>query len=128
MSNFSKKTFSRRYSPLPKYSPNSRKKHSRSRSPQYENQSKKRSHPLRSTIDDNSRFKLRSPPHPAHFFIRPINEKTREEELIRYNPPPNEVLAIFGLGKRVVEKDLFDLYRSFGVRDCKVIIEKHVID
>jgi hypothetical protein len=60
----------------------------------------------------------------------PINHrqslKSREEEMVRYNPPENDILAIFGLSKRVNEQDLYDLYKKFGCKECKVIIDKHV--
>ena len=129
MSNYSEKSTGRRSSPQLKHrhrSPHPRSKHSRSRSPHFEHQASKRPHALRSTTNGSSRYKSRSPPAPAHFFIRPVYPKSRVEELIRSDPPENNVLAIFGLNKRVIEQDLFDLYRSFGVKECKVIIDKHV--
>lgn len=43
----------------------------------------------------------------------------------RFNPPANEILAIFGLNKRVNEQDLLDLYKDYGCKECKIIIDKH---
>ncbi len=132
MSNYSEKSMGRRSSPPFKYrqkSPYSRSKHSRSRSPHHNHQASKRPTTFRSTFNSStgsSRYKSPSPPPRTHFFIRPVYPKSREEELIRYNPPENNVLAVFGLSKQVIEQDLFDLYQSFGVKECKVIIDKHV--
>jgi hypothetical protein len=54
--------------------------------------------------------------------------KSKEEEFLRYNPPENDVLAIFGLSKRVNQQDLYQLYRGYGCRECKIIIDKIVIN
>jgi hypothetical protein len=45
----------------------------------------------------------------------------------RFNAPQNNVLAVFGLDKRANEQDLFDVYRKYGCKECKIIIDKHVI-
>ena len=44
----------------------------------------------------------------------------------RFNAPQNNVLAVFGLDKRANEQDLFDLYRRYGCKECKIIMDKHV--
>ena len=44
----------------------------------------------------------------------------------RFNAPQNNVLAVFGLDKRANEQDLFDVYRKYGCKECKIIMDKHV--
>lgn len=43
----------------------------------------------------------------------------------RFNAPQNNVLAVFGLDKRANEQDLFDVYRKYGCKECKIIMDKH---
>ena len=58
---------------------------------------------------------------------RPQHVK-RGDESFRFNPPENDILAIFGLSKRVVKEDLYDLYKHFDCRECKIITDKHVME
>jgi hypothetical protein len=44
----------------------------------------------------------------------------------RFNAPQNNVLAVFGLDRRANEQDLFDVYRRYGCKECKIIFDKHV--
>ena len=85
-----------------------------------------------------SRRRSRSPPIMSNYTatrytrreIRPSpssNFNGRHHDLIdRFNPPENEILAIFGLSKRANEQDLLDLYKDYGCKECKIIIDKHV--
>ncbi len=66
----------------------------------------------------------RRPSPPVHYNS---NFNGRHHDLIdRFNPPENEILAIFGLSKRANEQDLLDLYKNYGCKECKIIIDKHV--
>lgn len=116
----------RRSSPVKRYrskSPVSRSRQSKSRSPHYDYHLKRPIPPASRTVNIRYRSRSRSP-LVSNQYIRPVF-KTREEELARFNPPENNVLAIFGLSKRVIEHDLFDLYKHFGCKECKVIMDKH---
>lgn len=42
--------------------------------------------------------------------------------------PPNNILAIFGLDKQANEQDLREMYENYGCINCKIIIDKHVIE
>jgi hypothetical protein len=139
MSNYSEKSngeaFHRRStSPVRRRSPELKRFRSRSppsRSRHYPPDSKRLQQHQRSTRYDRSRS--RSPlSTPGHFSLHhrsTIFAKARaEDELARYNAPENNVLAIFGLSKRVIEQDLFDSYKHFGCKECKVIMDKHVLD
>ena len=55
----------------------------------------------------------RPPPPPNNFYERS-------------NAPENNVLAVFGLDKRVNEIDLMDVYKAYGCEECKIILDKHV--
>lgn len=112
-------------------SPLSRSRQSRSRSPHYDYHSKRIQHSATSHHRYNShRSRSRSPPGNSSYYAgmhhRPTLYKSRtEDDLVRLNAPENNVLAIFGLSKRVIEQDLFDLYKHFGCKECKVIMDKH---
>jgi RNA recognition motif-containing protein len=43
----------------------------------------------------------------------------------RFNAPQNNVLAVFGLDRRANEQDLFDVYRKYGCKECKIIMDKY---
>ena len=70
-----------------------------------------------------ARYRSRSPLN-----ARPQLHVNRGDESFRFNPPENDILAIFGLSKRVVKEDLYDLYKHFDCRECKIITDKHVMD
>lgn len=126
MSNYSEKSNAGRRSPISRRhrSPILRPRNSRSRSPHYDHYLKR---PLQSrpTNNNHQRYRSRSPRSPPPHYMRQIAAKAFEEDMVRCNPPENNVLAIFGLSKRVIEQDLFDLYRNFGGKETKVIIDKH---
>lgn len=118
-------------------SPLSRSRQSRSRSPHYDYHSKRIQHSATShhrynnSNINNNRSRSRSPPGNSSYYSgmypRPSVYKSRtEDDLVRMQAPENNVLAIFGLSKRVIEQDLFDLYKHFGCKECKVIMDKHV--
>lgn len=72
-------------------------------------------------VPTRERYRSRSPIYLSH-------KHSRYDEPARYIAPENNVLAIFGLSNRVIEHDLFSIYKHFGCKECKVIIDKNVID
>lgn len=63
---------------------------------------------------------------PSEYSSRHFNGHHNSDHADRFNPPENEILAIFGLSKHVNEQDLFELYKHYGCKECKIIIDKHV--
>lgn len=73
----------------------------------------------------SSRYRSRSR-SPVYSSRYPIHKHLpRYDEPIRYIAPENNVLAIFGLSNRVIEHDLFSIYKHYGCKECKVIIDKN---
>ncbi len=78
-----------------------------------------------SRVSSRFRSRSRSPIYSSRCFN---NKNLRVDEPFRFIAPENNILAIFGLSNRVIEQDLFDIYKQYGCKECKVIIDKNVID
>lgn len=61
------------------------------------------------------------PRHSENYRPNPIENPDRQ------NPTRNNILAVFGLDREVTERDLYYMYKNFGCKQCKVIIDKKVI-
>lgn len=48
------------------------------------------------------------------------------EDSERFNPPKNDIIAVFGLDRDTTESDLFNFYRKYGCKRCKVIFDRRV--
>ena len=119
---------------------------SRSRSPHYAkhngNHSNYNGHDSHS--QSSKRYRSRSPVSRQHYSIPYTHRssgsysshhsnmngrdvpRAKPPTIDRFNPARNDVLAVFGLDRRANEQDLFDLYKKYGCRECKIIIDKHV--
>ena len=99
-------------SPRRKYASNSHRRRTRSRS---RHRSRSRSR-LRSKY-----IRKRSPfPRPSRYRV------DSREEANRFNPAKNDIIAVFGLDRDTTESDLFNFYKKYGCKRCKVIFDKRV--
>lgn len=99
-----------KHSPRKKYTSHSHRRQSRSR-----HRSRSRSR-FRSKYARKSSSFMRS----SRYRVDPRDEPDR------FNPAKNDIIAVFGLDRDTTESDLFNFYKKYGCKRCKVIFDKRV--
>ncbi|CAF0900133.1 unnamed protein product [Brachionus calyciflorus] len=92
----------------------SRSRRSRSRSTSYH----------RSRSRSNRRSRHSRARTPATYSRSHRSRPNPRDDPERFNPPRNDILAVFGLDRDASENDLFNFFKKYGCKRCKVIFDK----
>ncbi|RMZ95043.1 transformer-2 -like protein [Brachionus plicatilis] len=92
------------------------------------------SHSRRRRSHSRYRYRSRSRSHccprsrnarPRSPYLRSTKHRVEHrDEPDRFNPPKNDILAVFGLDRDTNESDLFNFFKKYGCKRSKVIFDK----